>query len=239
MDILIAVIFFGVLQTVCTVSQHRWRWAGLSAGLLGAFVCYALHPWVSQINYERLNTALASPGAVSALAAVLLIEALAKVLERFHEPRAPTEGGNVWFSVRRVTINASCALLRFLPPISLLFAVFYAQAYAFHTIERLPFARLSLLIAASFALLVALGSLALRRAVCAETRELLEYRLLFLQLVVALVLPVVGRLGYSTPIYHGYGIYLSFAGFVTLAALLAGLGFLVTRRLLRRHSTFR
>jgi len=235
MDILVAVIFFGVLQTVCTVSQHRWKGTGPAVGLLGALVGYAIHPWVALINFERLNAALATSGAVSALSALLLIEALAKVLERFHEPHAPAEGRHAWFAFRRALLDASCALLRFLPPLSLFFAVFYAQAYAFHTIERLSFDRLSLLIAASFAVLIAVGSLALRRAVEPETRALLEYRLLFLQLVVALVLPVVGRLGQSVPLYHGYGIYLSFAGFLALSALLAGLGFLVTRRLLHRR----
>lgn len=239
MDILVAVIFFGVLQTVCTVSQHRWSGAGPAIGLIGGAFCYAIHPWVAQINFARLNAALATPAAVSTLAALLLVEAAAKVLERFHERHAPAEGRHRWFVLRRALLDHSCTVLRFLPPLSLFFAVFYAQAYAFHTVERLSFPRLSLALAALFALVVSLGSLASRRAVTRETRALLEYRLLFLQLVVALLLPVIGRLGQSVPLYHGYGIYLSFAGFLALAALLAGLGFLVTQRLLHRRLSSR
>lgn len=231
MDILVAIILFGALQTVCTVANHRSASVGPLTGLLGAAWCYAVHPWAADLNFVRLNAALAQPAVLSALGALLLVEAAAKVLERFHDPDAPVAGRHAWFALRQRAVEAACRLVRYLPPLSLLFAVFYAQAYAFHSVERLSFRALSLLLSAVFGVALTVGSLALRRAAGRETRALLAYRLLFFQLLVALLLPVIGRLGRSVPLYHGPGIYLGLAALLGTALPLAGIGYLTTRRL--------
>jgi|GEM_PF-4089798 len=234
MDILSAVIFFGCLQTVSTISHHHWKWMGCLTAIAGGCLCYLIHPWVAGINFARLNEALATPEASSLLATLLFVEASAKVLERFHEPGNALEGAHIWFRVQRRMLDILCGLIRYMPPFSLLFSLFYAQLYAFYASENIPFARLSLMIAAGFALIIAAGSLAMRLWVSNEERRLVEYRLLFLQLILALSLPVAGRWGASVPLFHEEGLYLRFAELAGIILAVALMGYMTQRRLFKK-----
>jgi len=237
MDILITVAFFGWLQTISTISHHRWKWMGLVMALIGGGLCYAMHPWVAGFNFARINEVLATPAGLTSLATLLFIEASLKGLERFHEPQThghqPFRSG--WHRAQSLWVVGIAGCIRYSPPLTLVFAVFYAQLFAFHEIESLSFSSISLRVAAAFAALIGIGSYALRFRVSDETRRLLEYRLLFLQLTVALLLPVTGRIGRSVPIFHGPDIYLRFGVFMGILLFVFLVGYAGYRVRQRRH----
>ena len=224
MDLVLTAALFGTLQTVFALADlPRFRWVALYCLGLG-MLCVWFRPWVEQVNFIHLNTLLKSDSAVFSIASFLFLEAVMKAYLYVSDNGPPRKSGRHWIlrTMRSGGIVGK-RILQHTPSLVMVFSLFYVQAYFFHTSQDISFERLSLLIAAIWVLTLLIGVGVVQRWIQSDSSEAVEYRLLFIQLILAITLPLfVARSGAPVPIFHGSAIYIQFAltaGIIVFAAL--------------------
>lgn len=228
MDLVLTAALFGTLQTVFALTDlPRFRWVVLYCLGLGV-LCVEFRPWVEQVNFIHLNTLLKSDSAIFSIASFLFLEAVLKAYLYVNGNGPPRKPGRHWIlrTMRSGGIVGK-RILQHTPSLVMVFSLFYVQAYFFHTSQDISFEHLSLIIAVIWVLTLLIAVGVLQRWVQRYSCEAMEYRLLFIQLIMAITLPLfVGRSGAPVPIFHGSSIYIQFAVTTGIIAFTALGGFL-------------
>jgi hypothetical protein len=228
MDLVLTVALFGTLQTVFALADlPRFRWVVLYCLILGV-ICVELRSWAEQVNFIHLNTLLKTDSAVFSIASVLFLEAVLKACLYVSDNGPPRKSGRHWI-LRMIRSGGIVGkrILQHTPTLVMVFSLYYVQAYVFHTSENISFEHLSLAIAVIWVVTLLLGVGILQRWVQQDSSEAMEYRLLFIQLITAITLPLfVGRSGATVPIFHGFSIYIQFAATAAITAFAALCGYL-------------
>ena len=185
--------------------------------------CYAMHPYVLELNYIRVSQYLQSNSALFLMASVLFIESNLKSLSFL--PKSPALLWSTHWINRGIHLQSRWLqlLVRNMPSMMMVFFIFYTQSYLFHHLEAISFKRLALIIAASlFALLLA-GSQILRKIFGRERLREIQSYLLLIQFIFAITLPLMKEGLTSPPDLHDVGIYVQ-----TLVILGGMLAFILT-----------
>ncbi len=207
MNILYILAGLGILQTLFALS-HMKRTTGrfMSAAMLVA-LCYAMYPYVLELNYIRVSHYLQSDSALFLMASVLFIESNLKSLSFL--PGNPSMPWSTHWINRGIRLLSRWLqlLIRNMPSVMMIFFIFYTQSYLFHHVEAFSFQRLALVITTSLLALLLAGSFVLRLIFGrGRLREIHSY-LLLVQLIVAISLPLMNESLTSPPDLYDAGIY--------------------------------
>lgn len=195
---------------------------GLS--LLVAGACFSIHPWVLNINYLRFEQFVHSDAAVFFISSVIFIESAVKGIFSLNEKTTPCQSRHWINRLLHSFFIYGGTLVRNTPSLMLGFFLFFSLSYCFHYSETTPFKLIATGIAGGLFLFLIIGSLALRFLLKGEQLRTAVFNLLFIQLVLAITLPLLGNDNNTLPVLYHKSINMQSAltGISMLAVALAG-----------------
>ncbi|MEM1222244.1 MAG: hypothetical protein AAGH40_05730 [Verrucomicrobiota bacterium] len=235
MSILVAIAVIGLLQMLFLAASFRKRRLittlyCLIPGLLSIF----LHPWVAEINFRRLTENLSSDSLSHLIASILILEAAIKALALIDLTNdEPTS--TKWF--HRLPNTIAKAVIRFLPytpSVMFLFFIFYGQAWLFHTVEGASLKTLSLVASVGLSSFLFLAVFLLRAFFHQFSFRSISYDLLFLQLIIAIVFPLLAKGSLGDVANYDSSIYFQAAVTCGLMLAMACMGYVIHQLLKRR-----
>ncbi len=198
----------GILQTLFALSHMKRRTGQILVAAMLVALCYAMYPYVLELNFIRVSHYLQSDSALFFMASILFIESNLKSLSFL--PGNPSLPWSTHWIDRGIRLLSRWLqlLVRNMPSVMMIFFIFYTQSYLFHHVEAISFQRLALVITTSLLALLLAGSFVLRLIFGrSRLREIQSY-LLLIQFIVAITLPLMNESLTSPPDLYDAGIYL-------------------------------
>lgn len=206
MSIFAVIACLGLLQTLFVFSLVRNGWVRLLLGLLVGFACFAIHPWVLKVNYLRFDQFLHSDAALFFITSVLFIESIVKGIFNLNEKASCKSHHWINKSLHACFIYGS-SLVSNAPSLMLGFFLFFSLSYCFHHSETTPFSIIAGSIATGLFLLLIFGTFILRLLLKEEQLRATVFKLLFIQLILAISLPLLNSGTNTLPLLYSDSIY--------------------------------
>lgn len=197
---LIILILVGGIGMLCAMALPRRWYLALPLCLVVATTLFAMHPYVTQINFARLIELARHPYSVMQVSLVLVCEGLLVIWACHHVGMSGASGESVLVwpgekGVLRLTkfIDKVARQAIYLPSPALLLGLVFMQSWLFHRLSHMPFVKIALL--QSLGVLVILpGAAVLCRALLPQRDLRVEVRFLMamVQLGLAVFLPMWG-----------------------------------------------
>lgn len=195
MYIIMTIALLGFVQTALIMPRMRGFVLPIALySLFSGSLVYFLHPWVQAVSFNQLTEFLLSEFAVFYISFLLALECFIKGLVLLiQSPRRVCPYNNsvtgavyLWRQSKALFIK----VCPYVPALPFLLFVFYGQAWVFHSTERIAFSTLSFLISLGVTSIF-IGSTFLFKQAQSYQLERTAYDLLFLQLILAVVLPTI------------------------------------------------
>ncbi len=224
MSIFAVLACLGLLQTLFAFSLVKSSWIRLCLSLLVAGTCFAIHPLVLNINFLRFEQFISSDAAVFMIASVIFVESAVKGFFNLNENTTPCQSQHFINRALHNSFTYGSMLVRNTPSIMLAFFLIFSLSYSFHHSETTPFRLLAGGIATSLFLFLTLGSLILSLSFKADKIRTVVFNLLFIQLVLAIALPLLSDGSGSLPTLYDESIHLQSVatGITMLSVTLSG-----------------